>query len=97
MKYKVVVEPQEEGGYTVYVPILPGCVSQGETVEEAMANIKEAIKVYLESLKERGIALPQVEEREFVPKHRVIKTGTLREILREADLSRDEFRNLLEL
>jgi predicted RNase H-like HicB family nuclease len=64
MKYKVVVEPQEEGGYTVYVPALPGCVSQGETVEEATANIKEAIELYLESLKERGIALPQVEERE---------------------------------
>ena len=64
MKYKVVVEPQEEGGYTVYVPTLPGCVSQGDTVEEAMANIREAIEVYLESLKERGIALPQVEERE---------------------------------
>jgi predicted RNase H-like HicB family nuclease len=64
MKYKVVVEPQEEGGYTVYVPTLPGCVSQGVTVEEAMANIREAIEVYLESLKERGIALPQVEERE---------------------------------
>jgi Uncharacterized conserved protein len=64
MKYKVVVEPQEEGGYTVYVPALPGCVSQGEAVEEALVNIKEAIEVYLESLKERGIILPQVEERE---------------------------------
>jgi len=64
MKYKVVVEPQEEGGYTVYVPALPGCVSQGETVEEATANIKEAIELYLESLEERGIALPQVEEHE---------------------------------
>ena len=64
MKYKVVLEPQEEGGYTVYVPSLPGCVSQGETTEEAVANIKEAIEVYLESLKERGVPLPQVEERE---------------------------------
>jgi len=64
MKYKIVLEPQEEGGYTVYVPALPGCVSQGETVEEAMDNVKEAIIVYLESLKERGINLPQVEERE---------------------------------
>jgi predicted RNase H-like HicB family nuclease len=64
LKYKIVLEPQEEGGYSVYVPVLPGCVSQGETVEEAMANIKEAIEVYIESLKERGIALPQVEERE---------------------------------
>jgi predicted RNase H-like HicB family nuclease len=64
MKYTIVLEPQEEGGYTVYVPALPGCVSQAETVEEAMSNIKEAIIVYLESLKERGIGLPQVEERE---------------------------------
>ena len=64
MKYRVVLEPQQEGGYTIYVPALPGCVSQGETTEEAMANIKEAIEIYLESLKERGIPLPQVEERE---------------------------------
>lgn len=64
MKYKVVLEPQEDGGYTVLVPTLPGCVSQGETTEEAMVNIREAIEVYLESLKERGIPLPQIEERE---------------------------------
>ncbi len=64
MKYRIVLEPQEEGGYTVYVPALPGCLSQGETTEEAMANIKEAIIVYLESLRERGIALPEIEERE---------------------------------
>jgi predicted RNase H-like HicB family nuclease len=64
VKYKVVLEPQEEGGYTVYAPSLPGCISQGETAEEAVANIKEAIEVYLESLKEGGVLLPQVEERE---------------------------------
>jgi predicted RNase H-like HicB family nuclease len=64
MKYKVILEPQEEGGYTVYVPSLPGCVSQGETTEEAMANIREAIEVYLESVKARGIPMPQIEERE---------------------------------
>jgi predicted RNase H-like HicB family nuclease len=64
MKYKVVLEPQEEGGYTVYVPSLPGCVSQGETTEEAMANIREAIEVYLDSLKARRIPMPQIEERE---------------------------------
>lgn len=66
MKYKVVLEPQDEGGYTVYVPSLPGCVSQGETANEAMANIKEAIEIYLESLKERGIPMPRVEEREVL-------------------------------
>lgn len=64
MRYRVVLEPQEEGGYTVYVPSLPGCVSQGETVQEAMANIKEAIQLYLESYKERNLPLPRIEERE---------------------------------
>jgi predicted RNase H-like HicB family nuclease len=64
MKYKVVLEPQEEGGYTVYVPSLPGCVSQRETTEEAMINIREAIEVYLDSLKARRIPMPQIEERE---------------------------------
>ena len=48
MKLKVVLEPSEEGGYTVYVPSLPGCISEGETVEEALANIREAIELYLE-------------------------------------------------
>ena len=55
MKYKVTVEAQEAGGYTVYAPSLPGCVSQGKTREEAMTNIKEAIEVYLESLQQRKI------------------------------------------
>ena len=64
MKYRVILEPQEEGGYTVYVPALPGCVSQGETAEEALSNIKEAIEVYLESLKERRLLIPKVEEYE---------------------------------
>ena len=48
MKLTVVLEEQEEGGYTVYVPSLPGCVSEGDTREEALKNIKEAIELYLE-------------------------------------------------
>jgi len=48
MKIRVVLEPSEEGGYTVYVPSLPGCISEGETEEEALKNIKEAIELYLE-------------------------------------------------
>ncbi len=48
MKFKVVLEEAEEGGYVVYVPALPGCVSQGETKEEAIENVKEAIEVYLD-------------------------------------------------
>ncbi len=48
MKFKVILEEAEEGGYVVYVPSLPGCVSQGETREEAIENIREAIEVYLD-------------------------------------------------
>ncbi len=48
MKFKVILEEAEEGGYVVYVPSLPGCVSQGETKEEALENIREAIEVYLD-------------------------------------------------
>ncbi len=47
MKLQVVLEPSDEGGFTVYVPSLPGCISEGETEEEAMANIREAIELYL--------------------------------------------------
>ena len=48
MKFKVVLEPAEEGGYTIYVPSLPGCISEGDSKEEALENIKEAIELYLE-------------------------------------------------
>lgn len=48
MKLKIVLEPSEDGGYTVYAPALPGCISEGETKEEALANIKEAIALYFE-------------------------------------------------
>jgi len=49
VKIKVVLQPQEEGGYTVLVPSLPGCLSEGETKEEALRNIKEAIELYLDT------------------------------------------------
>jgi predicted RNase H-like HicB family nuclease len=48
VKLKIVLEPSDEGGFTVFVPALPGCVSEGETREEALANIREAIELYLE-------------------------------------------------
>ena len=48
MKIKVVLKSAEEGGYTVYVPSLPGCISEGDTFDEAMKNIKEAFELYLE-------------------------------------------------
>ena len=48
MKLKVILEPSEEGGYTVTAPSLPGCISEGESREEAIRNIREAIELYLE-------------------------------------------------
>ena len=48
MKLRIVLEPSDEGGYTVYVPDLPGCISEGDTVDDASANIREAIELYLE-------------------------------------------------
>lgn len=56
--FKVVLEPSEEGGYTVYVPSLPGCISEGDTREEALTNIKEAIELYIESLTDDGEPIP---------------------------------------
>lgn len=47
-KFHIVLERQDEGGYTVYVPELPGCISQGESEKEAIRNIKEAMGLYLE-------------------------------------------------
>ncbi|HET9918777.1 MAG TPA: type II toxin-antitoxin system HicB family antitoxin [Ktedonobacteraceae bacterium] len=52
MRLKVILEPSDEGGYTVYVPSLPGCISEGETKQEAMANIREAIELYLEPVED---------------------------------------------
>jgi predicted RNase H-like HicB family nuclease len=48
MTIKVVLEPSEEGGFSAYVPSLPGCISEGETKEETLRNIKEAIELYLD-------------------------------------------------
>lgn len=52
MNLKVALEPSDEGGYTVYVPSLPGCISEGDTKEKALANIKEAIELYLEPVED---------------------------------------------
>ncbi len=48
MKLRVILEPSDEGGYTVIVPALPGCISEGDTREEALKNVREAIDLYLE-------------------------------------------------
>ena len=58
-KYKVIFEQAEEGGYVVTCPAVPGTVSQGDTYEEAIANIKEAIELALECYREDGVPLPE--------------------------------------
>lgn len=52
MKLKVILSPSDEGGFTVYVPSLPGCISEGKTVKETLANIQEAIELYLEPVED---------------------------------------------
>ena len=54
MRLKVVFEAWDEGGYTVHVPALPGCISEGDTLSEARDNIAEAIALHLESFDEVG-------------------------------------------
>lgn len=66
LKYDAVFEEQEVGGYTVTVPSLPGCISEGDTFEEAKKNIAEAITAYLESLIMDGEKIPEPDKATFV-------------------------------
>jgi len=63
MKYKVILEEAEEGGFTAYVPALKGCISEGETEEETVENIKVAIKEYLDVIEDvnKGKRVVEVE------------------------------------
>lgn len=64
LSYTVFYEEAPEGGYVAFVPALPGCHTQGESLEEAESNVKEAIALYLESLAAHGEAAPE-EGRSF--------------------------------
>ena len=64
MRLQVILEPSEEGGYTVHVPSLPGCISEGDTVDEAMKNIQEAIELYLAPYEYEPVPNTQVLVRE---------------------------------
>ncbi|GLU55640.1 type II toxin-antitoxin system HicB family antitoxin [Dyadobacter frigoris] len=56
--YKLRLVPEADGGYTVFVPALPGCITYGESVEEAIEMAKEAVSLYVEDLTERGETVP---------------------------------------
>lgn len=64
-KFTAVFEPAEEGGYVVTIPSLPGCVTEGDTLEEAVEMAKDAISAYVESLKKHKQPLPK-ESSSFV-------------------------------
>ena len=60
--YSIVVDPDDSSGYTVTVPSLPGCVTQGETVDECLQNAREAIQLYIETLAAAGDPVPEEHE-----------------------------------
>jgi predicted RNase H-like HicB family nuclease len=79
MKFRVVIEPDEDGVFVAECPALAGCVSQGKTRDEALANIRDAIQGYLFSLE----------------KHGELAKGTLRALIREAGVTKEPFAELL--
>ncbi len=60
--YQINLIPEREGGYTVLVPLLPGCISYGGTIEEATANAREAIELHLENLAVHKLPIPEGNE-----------------------------------
>lgn len=57
--YTIILEKEEEGGYHAFCPALPGCHTQGETFDEVLKNIEDAVKLYIESLKAHGESIPE--------------------------------------
>jgi predicted RNase H-like HicB family nuclease len=72
MRYTVVLEREPDGGFVASVPVLPGCVSQGDSREEALRNIREAVELYVEDCEAAGDPVPEEVGREFVE----LKTST---------------------
>lgn len=64
MNLKVLLEPSDEGGFTAIVPSLPGCISEGNTRDETLANIREAIDIYLEPVEDDAMGMEKAEQLE---------------------------------
>lgn len=60
-EYEIVLQPEPEGGFSVFVPELPGVATQGETVEEAKSMAREAIEAYLQVMREDGLPVPSIQ------------------------------------
>lgn len=67
LEYNAIFQKEDEGGYSVWIPSLPGCTSQGETFEEAMKNIKEALTLYLDDDKEGQEESGKIKDQFMVP------------------------------
>lgn len=67
LEYNVIFQKEQEGGYSVWVPTLPGCTSQGETFEEALENVREAIALYLEDSSENEEEVTNTRNQFMVP------------------------------
>lgn len=105
---QVILYPGEDGYWVAECPTLPGCISQGETKEQAIKNIREAIDAYIAALEEDGLPVPEEQfelsilrcddpfAQVVVPDHKTLDRGTLRAIIRHADLTVDKFVSLLE-
>ena len=66
MRYTVLLQQEPDKGYVVSIPALPGCISQGDTRMEAMDNIREALKLYLDDCREAGDPIPTEDGKEFL-------------------------------
>ena len=66
MRYTVILEREDDGGYVASVPALPGCVTQGDSREEALTNIREAVKLYIEDCIDAGEPVPAEDTRTFI-------------------------------
>ena len=64
MNLKVILEPSDEGGFTAIVPSLPGCISEGDTRDEALSNVREAIELYLKSVEDDTAGMENAEQLE---------------------------------
>ncbi len=62
LNYRILIRKEPEGGYTAIIPTLPGCVTYGHSIEEAVEMAQEAIKLYIDNLKEHGEEIPTEKE-----------------------------------
>lgn len=76
LRYNAIFDPAEEGGFTVVVPKLPGLVTEGDTYEKALANVKDAIEGYLQILHDNGEAIPEPDKKTFTSPIDIRITGS---------------------